>query len=148
MKYFLVLLLMFMLAGCKSDPAGLKNEENARPDTSISAAKIEEIKALAKEGNKFYSVQEIDVKDGSIEIKLHLLFNPTNFPEVMALTDPLAEAVAALFDFTMPVGVSAFFTISGSDEVRLFGESLFIPETGKTQYKPFGRDHALGYGDP
>ena len=146
MKYFLVLLLIFLLAGCESDPAGLKNVEKDSPH--IGAAKIEKINELAKEGNEFYSVKEIVEKDGSIEIKLHLLFNPTNFPEVMVLTDPLAEAAAALFDFSLPVGVSAFFTISGSDEIRLFGESLFIPETGKTHYKPFGRDHVLGYGDP
>ena len=136
MKYILLILLMFLLTGCDS-PA----------DPPVKVEK-EEIRALAQAGNELFSLENISVENGSIEIELHLKFHPRSFEEVMFHTDHLAEAVAALFDYNIPVGVSAIQTITQSNEKMIFGESIFIPETGRVEYKHFGRDHTLQYGDP
>lgn len=136
MKYILLFLLMFLLTGCDS-PA----------DPPVKVEK-EKIRALAQAKNELFSLESVSVENGSIEMELHLKFHPRSFAEVMIHTDCLAEAVAALFDYNMPVGVSAIQTIAKSNEKVIFGESLFIPETGRVEYKHFGRDHTLQYGDP
>ena len=136
MKYILAILLMFLLTACES-----------ATDLPVKFEK-EEIRELVGAGNEFYALKKISESEGSIEIELLLNFNPLSFEEVMILTDPLAEAVAALFDYNIPVGVSAIQTINESNEERIYGESLFIPETGRIEYKHFGRDHVLQYGDP
>jgi hypothetical protein len=144
MRYMLILLLLFMLAGCESSaaPATLDSAQ------SLSDVKKDEIKELARGGNEPYVIHKISEVDGLIEVQLLLTFNPLSFNEVMPLTGPFAEAVAALFDYNVPVGVAAVFTIAGSDTEMIFGESIFVPETGKVEYRHFGRDHILGYGDP
>lgn len=150
MRYMLILLLLFMLAGCESSAAPLTLDSAQ----SLSDVKKDEIKELARGGNEPYVIHKISEVDGFIEVQLLLTFTPLSFTEVMPLTEPFAEAVAALFDYNVPIGVAAVIMIagsdtdSGSDTEMVFGESIFIPETGKIEYRPFGRDHVLGYGDP
>ena len=145
MRYILLgVLLLLLAAGCESSVA---------PTTfcstpNLSDEKKEEIKELVKDGNEFYAIHKISEVDGLIETQLLLTFNPVSFNEVMPLTGPLAEAVAALFDHKVPVTVVAIFTIAGSDTEMVFGESIFVPETGNIEYMHFGRNHVMRSGDP
>jgi len=66
----------------------------------------------------------------------------------MLLTDSFASEIASLFANQVAVNVAALYPIGESGDVRVFGESMFIPQTGMVLYKHFGRDHLLGYGDP
>lgn len=142
MRYITVLLIIFLfqLHGCSFavDPSS----------ALLSDTKKEAIIELARAGDEYFGLRNIYEDHDSIEIELDLRFNPISFTEVMALTDPLAHEVARLFDYKVPVIVGAIYTIAGSNEERIFSESLFSPVTGKTEYRLFGRDYVLQYGDP
>ncbi len=146
LKYLTLVLVAFFLAGCGSF-ANLPGNDD-EPPALLGDDRAEMITELAGEENEYYELRSAREEEGSIEIELVLTFNPLSFQEVMKITDPLADEVAALFEDQVPVAVSAIYAIESWGEERIYGESLFNPETGRTNYQHFGRDHSLRYGDP
>jgi len=146
-RYVLVFLVVFLLAGCGSVPT-ITNNSAEELLFVLEDAEAEELEELAAgSGEDYYVLRSVREEEGFVEIELYLKFNPLTFEEVMRITDPLAEEAASLFDYKVPVAVSAIYTVVEEEE-SVFGESIFNPETGRTQYKHFGRDHLLRYGDP
>lgn len=147
MRYIIVLVVILLLAGCGSVATIMRNSAED-PHFLLGDTEKEELQELAAgSGDEDYFLRSIREEDGLLEIELYLEFNPLTFEEVMRITDPLAEEAAGLFDYRVPVVVSAIYTVV-EDEEGIFGESIYNPETGRTQYKHFGRDHVLRYGDP
>ncbi len=142
MKYIARCLLVFLLLWGGCGPA-------ADVDAALlSDAKKEAVLELFRSRNGAYDLKNLFEDNGSLEIEIYLRFNPLSFTEVMPLTDSLAYEVARLFDYKVPVVVGAIYTVEGSGAEQIFGESLFYPRTGKTEFRLFGRDYVLQHGDP
>lgn len=145
MKLILVFVVFLLLTGCggiasdheSSGSENILSEENRRA--------IEEIAAMEKH---LYELSELTVDNSAVEIRLALNFTPLAHEEVMIFTDPFAAEVAEMFDHEKAVYVAAVHDIEGIGENRVFGESIFSPQSGKVTYRHFGRDHDLRHGDP
>lgn len=151
MKLFRALLIpvlaatLFAFGGCtKSEPGSGLDEAVLLLDPELE----QEIARLAAGEEGLYSLLELGVTGFGFEIRLFLHFTPLAHEEVMAFTNPLAADVAKLLGEEVAVFVSAVQEIEGIDESRVFGESIYKPESGKVAYRHFGREHQLRHGDP